>query len=475
MTQEKKTEIIQSLNEADLREKVLIPLFTKMGFIDPILHHHSNEKGKDIVLKEIDTKFNKTYYLSVVVKAGDVTGSSSGSSGYFALINQVKQSINEPYKHIYELKEVLIDQVIIVISGKFLATSLESIYGTLKAERLDKSIREPIDINKLIRLIDEHFSEYWDEYNDETKALVEQRNYLLNNLVKLSKVLFPDFKNQELFLQKVAKSDYEIELFPYKFVRKYIADIGYKSINIDEVDEFYTDPSISNGYADIKKHFFEIKEKAKKTLYEIDEVVEILKAILDEKNPEKAVELTMDLESYVGGGYGRNFQFSTNDIEGQEDFYYGLKEYRIKKEHLIEHKVLEFYNKLFEIITEKTEKELANFYKEHPKEDRDTWLGFLLTIDITKQELVELKFYKLKEVPKTIETDSKFGYAGKELERMYIISPTTIKVEIAVNNYGFWRKEDEHTNETKARSFVLHYQKAFEKMFLEMTGLKDEQ
>lgn len=474
MTQEKKIEIIQALNEAHLREKVLIPLFTKMGFIDPILHHHSNEKGKDIVLKEIDTKFNKTYYLSVVVKAGDVTGSSSGSSGYFALINQVKQSLNEPYKHIYELKEVYIDQVIIVISGKFLPTSLESIYGTLKSEKLDKSIREPIDINKLIRLIDEHFVEYWNEYNDETKALLEQRNYLLNNLGKLSKVLFPDIKNQDLFLQKVAKSDYEIELFPYKFVRKYIADIGYKKINIDEVDEFFTDLSISNDYADIKKHFFEIKEKAKKILYEFDEVVEILKDILDEKNPEKAVELTMKLDSYVGGGYGRNFQFSTNDIEGQEEFYHGLKEYRRKKEHLTGQNVLEFYNKLFEIVTEKTEKELISFYKEHPREDKETWLGFMLNIDFDKQQLIELKFYKFQETPKTIEDDKRFGYASKEIEKMFIVSPTSIKVEIAVNNYGFW-KEDEHTTETKAKSFLWHYQKAFEKMFLEITGLKDDE
>lgn len=473
MKLETKTEIIQSLNEADLREKVLIPLFTKMGFIDPILHHHANEKGKDIILKEIDTKFNKTYYLSVVVKAGDVTGSSSGSSSYFALINQIKQSINEPYKHIYELKEVLVDQVIIVISGKFLPTSLESIYGTLKAERLDKSIREPLDINKLLRLIDEHFSEYWDEYNNETKALVEQRNYLLNNLGKLSKVLFPDIKDQELFLQKVSKSDYEIELFPYMSVRKYIANIGYKSINIDEVDDFFTEPSISNGYADIKKYFFEIKEKAKKTLYEIDEVVEILKAILDEKNPEKAVELTMDLVSYVGGGYGRNFRFSTNDIEHQEEFYYGLKEYRNKKEHLIQQKALEFYNQLYNIVTEKTEQELISFYYEHPKVDKDTWLGFLLTLDLKSQELIELKHYKFQETPKIIKEDSKFGRASKEIERMSVNNTTQIKVEIAINNYGFW-KEEEYTNEMKAKSFLRHYQKAFEKMFLEMTGLSEE-
>ena len=44
-----KIKIIQSLNEAELREKLLIPLFSKLGFIDPILHHHANEKGKDIV------------------------------------------------------------------------------------------------------------------------------------------------------------------------------------------------------------------------------------------------------------------------------------------------------------------------------------------------------------------------------------------------------------------------------------------
>ena len=64
-----KIKIIKSLNEAELREKLLIPLFSKMGFIDPILHHHANEKGKDIILKEFDNKFKKTYYLAVVVKA----------------------------------------------------------------------------------------------------------------------------------------------------------------------------------------------------------------------------------------------------------------------------------------------------------------------------------------------------------------------------------------------------------------------
>ncbi|MNR68035.1 hypothetical protein D3C85_1923400 [compost metagenome] len=57
---------------------------------------------------------------------------------------------------------------------------------------------------------------------------------------------------------------------------------------------------------------------------------------------------------------------------------------------------------------------------------------------------------------------------------MYIVSPSSIKVEIAINNYGFW-KEDEHTNESKAKNFLWHYQNAFEKMFLEIIGLKEDE
>lgn len=470
MTLENKKKIIQSLDEAELREKLLIPLFTKMGFIDPILHHHSNEKGKDIILKEFDNKFKKTEYLSVVVKAGNVTGSSSSSSGYFALLNQIKQSLNEPYKHVYELKEVFVDKVIVVISGKFLPTSLESIYGTLKAERLDKAIREPIDINKLPDLIDEHFTEYWDEYENETKSLIEQRNNLLNNLSKLSKVLFPDFKNQEAFLQKVSKSEYDIELLPYKSLNKYIANIGYKRISIDEIDEFYTDKSISNYYADIKSHFFEIKEKTQRVLYDFDEVIEILKAILEEKNPLKMMDLSEDLKSYIGR---IGFNFSSNDIESQEDFYYGLKEYKMKKELLIENDCLEFYNHIHDIISSKSEQELINFYSVHPKDEKDIWLGFNLKMDFNNKKLTELKFYKSKETPKSIESKSSFSSPSKEIERYSKDDNSEIKVEVAVNNYGVW-KEEEMTIETKAKSFVWHYTKGFEKMFFEILGLEEE-
>ena len=58
---------------------------------------------------------------------------------------------------------------------------------------------------------------------------------------------------------------------------------------------------------------------------------------------------------------------------------------------------------------------------------------------------------------------------------LFIENSTTIGVEIAVNNYGFVGKEDERNNETRARRFVWHYQRAFEMMFMKFTGLNDDE
>jgi len=470
MKLEEKIKLIQSLNETELREKLLIPLFTKMGFIDPILHHHSNEKGKDIILKEFDQKFKKTYYLAVVVKAGDVTGSASSSSSYFTLLNQIKQSLNEPYKHIYELKEVLIDQVIVVISGKFLPTSLESIYGTLKSERLDKAVREPIDINKLPNLIDDHFSEYWDEYNDEKKSLLDQRNNLLNNLGKLGKVLFPEIKDQDNFLNIVSKSDLEIDLLPYNSVSKYVANIGYSKIDVDEIDDFYTDKTISNNYCDIKKNFFEIKESARKVLFDFGEVIDILKLIINEKNPEKLVELSYQLDSYVSGGssWGNKFNFSTYDIDHQEDFGYALKEYREKKELLLESGNLEFYKSIINKINLETYQQLINFFNLYSKDEKNLWLGLSVKLDFDKKELIELKYYVLNEAPKIINEDHFISSTRKEINKVSRSSNSEIKIEIALNNYGYGK--DDNITEKKAKNSIWQYEKGFEKMFMEIVG-----
>ena len=103
MDKKVKLDMLRKLNESQLRKEVLVPLFEKMGFKDVIQYHGSVEKGKDIIFYELD-KFDEKIYTGVVVKAGDITGSVSSSSGAMNVLNQIQQTLNEPYTDIYGLK-----------------------------------------------------------------------------------------------------------------------------------------------------------------------------------------------------------------------------------------------------------------------------------------------------------------------------------------------------------------------------------
>lgn len=471
MEMQEKEKLVKELNEADLREKLLIPLFNKIGFIDPVLYHHANEKGKDIVLKEFDNKFKKTSYISVVVKAGDVTGAASGSSSYFTLLNQIKQSLNESYKHVYELREVDIDQVIIVVSGRILPTALESVYGTLKADRLDKAIREVIDLAKLIGLVDNYFPEFWNEYFNEKESLLLQRNYLLNNLTKLSKVLFGNDKDQEVFLSKVSKSDIDIKLFPFESTKRFVANTRYNQVDLDEIDEYYSDNCITNNYDDIKKHFFGIKTDAEKILQNIDEVIDILKAILAEKNPEKIIDLTFEFDSYVGSGYGNQLSFSTYDLPHQDEYFTVIREYREKKELLIDARMYDFYKDVHYKISDYAYEELLAFFNKDILNKNKIWLGLEIQIDIFKKELLNINHYILDETIEVSENKVKSNVKRREDEKISRHNDNVIKIEIVVSSYNSW---NEYTSERKAKNALWRYERAFEKMFFEILGYSNE-
>lgn len=170
---------LKDLCENDLRKNVIIPLLMKMHYFDCVENHHSNEKGKDIICKEYDERFDTFKYVAVIVKTTDITGSSSSSNSIFNLVVQVKQAINEPYKDIYNLSEINIDKCIIITTGRIIPQALESIYNTLKREHLDKLISVAIDIEKLLSLIDKNFPEYWLEDENELKFYVKKEIFLL--------------------------------------------------------------------------------------------------------------------------------------------------------------------------------------------------------------------------------------------------------------------------------------------------------
>lgn len=160
MEKKEKLNMLRKLNESRLRIEVLVPLFQKMGFKDVIEYHGSAEKGKDIIFfYELD-KFDNKIYTGVVVKAGDITGSASSSSGAMNVLNQIQQTLNEPYTDIYGLKELKIDRCIVITTGKITSQAVESIKGSLKGFNLDKLLSF-FDGNKIVDLLEKHMPGYF--------------------------------------------------------------------------------------------------------------------------------------------------------------------------------------------------------------------------------------------------------------------------------------------------------------------------
>lgn len=87
---------LAALNEDDLRQEVLIPLFTKMGFRDVRHHPGSGELGKDIVTWTSERLLVRDDY-AVVVKRGKISGRSSGAGSAAEVTNRIQKALGSIY------------------------------------------------------------------------------------------------------------------------------------------------------------------------------------------------------------------------------------------------------------------------------------------------------------------------------------------------------------------------------------------
>jgi hypothetical protein len=85
------------LNEDEFTRFYLVPLYRAKGYQDVEYYHGGQtEKGKDITMWRFDAEQIRENH-AVVVKAGDITGSASGSSSANAVQFQVQQCFKVPF------------------------------------------------------------------------------------------------------------------------------------------------------------------------------------------------------------------------------------------------------------------------------------------------------------------------------------------------------------------------------------------
>ncbi len=286
MNHNEKKEILKNLSEKEFRQDLIIPLLSKMGYIAPIEYHGTNERGKDIICFEYD-RLGEQRFLSVVAKIGDLTGDAATDKGLINVVNQVQQSFDNPYEDLFNMKQVLINEVWIMTTGRIISGAEESVIRTLRKSNLDKQIRFIRD-DRLIQLTDTHFSTYWNSSSETKESVIIQRDRLLNfieNILQSNKV---DKGTIESVKATILYSDFTPS------IRKnieglHISNVSPYSIELSKIDNEYDDYIFSKSYGVTKDIFAEAKKYLGRSFYYIEETIEHAERISKLTNPEEFV------------------------------------------------------------------------------------------------------------------------------------------------------------------------------------------
>ncbi len=113
MNPNEKKQLLKKINETQLRQDIIIPLLSKMGYTAPIEYHGRNEKGKGIVCFEYD-RLDEQRFLAIVAKTGDPNGSVSSNSGLMTVVNQIQQAFDTPYEDLYNMRQVFVSELWVI-------------------------------------------------------------------------------------------------------------------------------------------------------------------------------------------------------------------------------------------------------------------------------------------------------------------------------------------------------------------------
>lgn len=142
----------REMNEAELREIVLIPLFRKLGYQDIVHNHGGRERGKDITMWKPDPLFGRLNY-AVVAKAGPISGRTAGRGSAGEVITQIQQNFNSPFTDPRSGQPQAVNRCIVVTNGTIKEESHDAIRSAIGPQLPQVSF---IDGDRLEELVHEH-------------------------------------------------------------------------------------------------------------------------------------------------------------------------------------------------------------------------------------------------------------------------------------------------------------------------------
>lgn len=347
MNPREKKEILNNLKEKEFRQDLIIPLLSKMGYIAPIEYHGTAERGKDIICIDYD-RLNEQRFLAIVAKTGDLTGNVATDLGLMTIVNQVQQAFNNPYEDLFNMRQVFINEVWIMTNGKIVSGAQDSVMDTLRKSNLDKQIRI-IGDDRLIQLIDRHFSTYWNSNSETKESVIIQRDRLISFIESLlsanniDKLTIDSVKSSILYSSFTPRISKNIEGL-------HIASVSPYSVELAKIDAEFDDYIVSRTYGITNQLFQEAKKNLRYSFFDIDEIIEHADKISKLTDP---WEFVVQTQNKLEGDYPfhQPYGSASKFIEKISYLEEGLTELKVFKAFLRHKGKLEWTKELSNSIT----------------------------------------------------------------------------------------------------------------------------
>jgi hypothetical protein len=278
-----KMDQLLKLDEKALRESVLVPLLTRMGFKAVTIYHGPRERGKDIICFDFDRLGNREYF-AVVAKVTDLDGSVSTSNNLREAVYQVEQCFDIPYQDLFGMTRVVIDRVWIITSGRIKSGAEESVYSHLEKQNLSRVVRF-IARQQLLQLIDEHYPEYWNLSLEPIHVVREQKSRLIRFCSQILQRLGGSQSDIEITMNQVINSYYppSVPSAPDKTLTR----LGPYSVEIDSITPVYAHDFFVPGYGSIRSRFFKAKKALYYAMFDVDEIMSHYEEVIKQTDPKE--------------------------------------------------------------------------------------------------------------------------------------------------------------------------------------------
>lgn len=293
MNTDQKLARLATMNEDELRQSVLLPLLSRMGFKYVSINHGPGERGKDIVCFDTN-RLGSREYMAVVAKATELDGNVSSPASLQATVHQVQQCFDTEYFDFAGKKRVTMDRVWVVTSKRIVPGAESTIVGTLEKSNLSKLVSF-VDCNKLMGLLDEHYPSFWDARVEPIDALRDQRDRLLSFSKQLLTAIGGESPDIEATLNAVINSS-----TPPKVVTpadRSISRLRPYAVEIDRIAPEHTHKFFSTEHKFIKDTFLEAKSLIYYSMIGVEELIDCYERVIVIEDPVEFVkEFNLNLD-----------------------------------------------------------------------------------------------------------------------------------------------------------------------------------